>query len=225
MLDDSATQDVSRFARPIGKRIRTAREARGMSQAAFARKLEKRPATVCSWETGAASPSIETLLDVAQALECSAYYLLGGLGGPGKVNSPLDTANDLEAPVTAAEWLKQSTPEAGQMVVAMFKATTGDRYCPVPDDAMAPILQSGDIVIYRNISNIDVAPGNLVVVHNSKTGKHYIRQYKQIFDASRPGATYELIAHNTLFASEHEAPHLQLLGVVLQLACHMFRAT
>ncbi len=60
----------------IGRRIRTARTARGLTQAALAEAVAVEEPTIRALESGRRGPSIETLLSLARALDLHAGVLL-----------------------------------------------------------------------------------------------------------------------------------------------------
>ena len=60
----------------IGDRIRTAREARGLTQPELAKRLETHQGTVSAWELGKNQISIITLVQLANVLGVTPDYLL-----------------------------------------------------------------------------------------------------------------------------------------------------
>lgn len=61
---------------PIGKRIRLIRKRRGITQSQLAELIDKSPVYVSYLENGAKMPSLETLIDIINALETSADEIL-----------------------------------------------------------------------------------------------------------------------------------------------------
>ena len=59
------------------KRLRSAREERGLSQGDLAKKTGLQPAAISHFETGQRSPSFENLQKLSDALNVSIDYLLG----------------------------------------------------------------------------------------------------------------------------------------------------
>lgn len=63
----------------IGKRIQEVRKARGLSQAELAQLCDLTPKYISHLETGTRAPRLETLIVLANALNCDANTLLGDL--------------------------------------------------------------------------------------------------------------------------------------------------
>ena len=59
----------------VGNRIRERRIALGLSQRAFAKKLDIDPTTVYAWEKGIAEPRVFTALCLAKALDTTVEEL------------------------------------------------------------------------------------------------------------------------------------------------------
>jgi transcriptional regulator with XRE-family HTH domain len=66
----------------IGVRVRAAREAKGLSQAALGRLINRTRSLVNQWERGTSAPSVEDLGLVAAVLEVPLEHLASGEGGP-----------------------------------------------------------------------------------------------------------------------------------------------
>ena len=67
----------NRLSNAFPDRLRTAREARGMSQGKLAEKAGLQPSAVSHFETGTRKPSFDNLRRLADALRVSTDYLLG----------------------------------------------------------------------------------------------------------------------------------------------------
>lgn len=57
--------------------IKKMREEKGLSQRRLADKVGVTPAAVYQWETGRAVPTLDNLVSLADALECSTDAVLG----------------------------------------------------------------------------------------------------------------------------------------------------
>lgn len=66
----------SRSAAVVGRRIRAAREARGLTQADLATALSRTPTSVSYWEGGQRSPGLEDVVEIARVLGIDAATLL-----------------------------------------------------------------------------------------------------------------------------------------------------
>jgi transcriptional regulator with XRE-family HTH domain len=62
----------------LGDRIRVAREQLGITQSELARRVKVRPQTVNQWESGAKSPSRDSITEIVSATGKSASWLLYG---------------------------------------------------------------------------------------------------------------------------------------------------
>ena len=67
----------------LGARIAALRRDAGLSQSQLAAILKISPSTMGMYEQGRREPSVQTLVDLAKALDVSTDYLLTGLPGPG----------------------------------------------------------------------------------------------------------------------------------------------
>ena len=61
----------------IGQRVKEARKKKHLSQADLAEAVEKSTSYISYMETGLKCMSLETLVDIANALDVSADYILG----------------------------------------------------------------------------------------------------------------------------------------------------
>ena len=69
-MTDSATVSS------LGERLKTARKEAGFTIASLARKLDVDPRTVAGWQSGRSTPTVERLLEIAQALDKPPSYFL-----------------------------------------------------------------------------------------------------------------------------------------------------
>ncbi len=60
----------------LGKKIKLARVEKDLSQEQLAELIEAKQKSISRYETGAAVPSLETLMKIARNLEKSAGYFL-----------------------------------------------------------------------------------------------------------------------------------------------------
>lgn len=61
----------------IGERIKKERIRRGLSQQQLGDMLNVSKVSICGYETGTRTPTMETFLDIIKALELNPDYLLG----------------------------------------------------------------------------------------------------------------------------------------------------
>ncbi|MBR6315499.1 MAG: helix-turn-helix transcriptional regulator [Lachnospiraceae bacterium] len=62
----------------IGARIRERRNSVGVTQSYVAQKIDVEPSHVCNIECGRAKPSLELIVQIANALDCTVDYFLAG---------------------------------------------------------------------------------------------------------------------------------------------------
>ena len=67
-------------AKKLGKKIKLARIELDLTQAQLARKINARQKSISRYETGAALPSLETLVKIARALKKPTGHFLGEEG-------------------------------------------------------------------------------------------------------------------------------------------------
>lgn len=79
----------------VGKRIRLARESVGLTQEKLAETIGVSRTAISRWESGEIDPTIEHLIDLAQALNVSADYLLGIGSKAGMLDMLMDMASTL----------------------------------------------------------------------------------------------------------------------------------
>lgn len=65
--------------RELGQRIRERRDALGLTQEALAHQADLHRTYIASLETGQRNPSLETVVNLAVALEIPLAHLVGGL--------------------------------------------------------------------------------------------------------------------------------------------------
>ena len=61
----------------LGKRLRSVRRSKGITQAELAKAIGRSTAFVGHIERGSRKMSLETMAEIVEALDCSADYLLG----------------------------------------------------------------------------------------------------------------------------------------------------
>ena len=61
----------------LGKRLKELRENAGLTQRELGEKVNVTKVSICCYEKGARSPSLDTLIDLANVFNVNADYLLG----------------------------------------------------------------------------------------------------------------------------------------------------
>ncbi len=145
----------------IGDRIRDAREASGLLQAALARKLHVTPRTIQRWEKGEQIPDADKILKIAHLAHIQSQWLLTG---DGAMYAPEGDIDDHRAEVNLRRVglvkvpLLASVP--GGQPALIFHPDFVERYVVIDDvkdpsaiglvvrgQSMAPKLEEGDIII------------------------------------------------------------------------------
>ena len=82
--------------KPIGERIKTARENKGYKQSDLAEKIDKGNQSISDLERGVTGLSVSTLMDICTFLEVDADYILFG-----KIaNNDTNPINEIMKPLT-----------------------------------------------------------------------------------------------------------------------------
>ena len=77
----------------LGDRIRIAREARGITQKALARRLDVEQGHVWKWEHGVRTPRMLRLIIIADMLDVSLDYLIRGIEEGSGLEGQLKSSN------------------------------------------------------------------------------------------------------------------------------------
>ncbi len=106
----------------IGRNLRAARQARGLTQAALAELVSKSVETVSNLERGNLSPSLDTLVALADAVGVAPAALLAGVGAD-HGDGPLAGAD--ASVLTDCEFCElagQIDPESAAHLLALARA-------------------------------------------------------------------------------------------------------
>ena len=96
----------------IGQRVKEARKKKHLSQADLAEAVEKSTSYISYMETGLKCMSLETLVDVANALDVSADYILADC-----INTHENVCEN-----EFAEQIKECTLYESRIIIDMVKA-------------------------------------------------------------------------------------------------------
>ena len=61
----------------LNKRLKEARKANGLTQEALGKEIGVTKVSICCYENGTRTPTLDTLIDLANALNVEITYLLG----------------------------------------------------------------------------------------------------------------------------------------------------
>jgi len=61
----------------LNKRLKEARKAKGMTQETLGKEIGVTKVSICCYENGTRTPTLDTLIDLANALNVEITYLLG----------------------------------------------------------------------------------------------------------------------------------------------------
>lgn len=100
----------------LGRRLRKAREVKGLTQLEAGRLLDISNANLSAYELGKREPDYEILLRVAELYGCTTDYLLGRIDDPhGRYIEPFSGGRE-SAEATKRD-LRESNPEQDDLVV------------------------------------------------------------------------------------------------------------
>lgn len=95
---DTALSDYTDETSTFGDRLTTAREAQGLDQATFARRLGIKVQTLRNWEEDRSEPRANRLQMIAGMLNVSMVWLMSGQGD---LPAALEPETDLDAGIEA----------------------------------------------------------------------------------------------------------------------------
>lgn len=148
------------------ERLKEARKAKGLSQAAAAKKLFISQPAYARYESGTATPSPETLSRIADLFGVTVDFLLERE----KEIDDIDIGETLMMPVTAsiragfdglAEEYENELAEIPARMLRGYKRNEV-RVIRVKGNSMYPQLCNGDLVVIHDQSSVD--PGDIAVV-------------------------------------------------------------
>jgi transcriptional regulator with XRE-family HTH domain len=103
----------------IGRRIAGRRVYLGISQEELAARIESSQKQISRYETDSNSPSAETIVGIAEALETTTDYLLGRIDDPAR---PFRSTSDLDdGERQLLEIYRQKTPEKRRQLVEVAR--------------------------------------------------------------------------------------------------------
>jgi len=112
------SEDTATF----GDRLAAAREAAGLSQAAFASKLGVKPVTMTSWENDLKEPRANRLQMMSGILGVSMSWLLTGAGdGPDAPDEANDLSDDVLDLLAEMRALRSQIAQSGEKLGRLEK--------------------------------------------------------------------------------------------------------
>lgn len=140
-----------------GATIKGLREARGLTQAELAGKIDVSSKTVSKWETGKGLPDISLLEPLSAALGVSVMELLSG----GAVTNRNKSANLLRGRFYVCPVCGNVIRATGEAVISCCGITLPALEAEAADEAHTPVLEPVEDETY-------------VVLHHPMTKSHYI---------------------------------------------------
>ena len=140
-----------------GAVIRQLREARGLTQALLAEKIDVSSKTVSKWETGKGMPDISLLEPLSAALGVSVMELLSG----GAITNRNQSANLLRSRFYVCPVCGNVIHAMGESVISCCGITLPVLEAEATDEAHTPVLEPVEDETY-------------VVLHHPMTKTHYI---------------------------------------------------
>ena len=153
----------------LGKEIQKLRRSRGLSQEKLAEQMEVSRQAISKWESGAAVPEVEKLIQLARLFEVSVDRLLGL--EPSEQEAPPDALPGAAAPGSLPnEMPAGATPPPGVtgeqfrvlegMVADLAREIPGAVYCPTLEqvtEKLKELAQPGDLILTVGAGNIYTA--------------------------------------------------------------------
>jgi len=200
----------------FGDNLKKARTSRQLSQAALARMLSVSQQTVGSWEVSRASPTPETIVQIAKVLGVSANFLLGTAPGFAQGQNPV-----LRIPVLGH--IPAGIPiEAIEDVLDYEEApldwTAGGREyfaLKIKGDSMSPEYLDGDVVIFLVAQDCESGNDCAVIINgDDATFKKVIKHMDGIVLQPINSGSY-----NPAFYSNAEISHLpvRIIGIAEEI--------
>ena len=140
-----------------GATIKSIREARGLTQAELAGKIDVSSKTVSKWETGKGLPDISLLEPLSAALGVSVMELMSG----GAVTNRNKSANLLRGRFYVCPVCGNVIRATGEAVISCCGITLPALEAEAADEAHTPVLEPVEDETY-------------VVLHHPMTKSHYI---------------------------------------------------
>lgn len=159
-----------------GKRIRTARENKGLSQARFAELVRASTSAVSSWETDRTKPKPKYKADIARVLGISLTYLEFGEDGEEYIYETADIPTEprsdfIQADMIAVQGYVGATPmfipsddDLGEYVPRPSEGGDDVKAVRVWGDSMAPYYPAGSTLFFTTSStNIAAFVGDIAI--------------------------------------------------------------
>jgi repressor LexA len=139
----------------IGKRIKTLRLRKPMTQAFLANEVDVEKRTIINYEKGNTEPTLEMIEKIARVLEVSPDYIR--YGKPTSTRIPVYGKVSAGIPLDAIEDIIdfEEIPEHWENSYEYFALK-------VSGDSMEPRMYSGDVIIVRKQS--DINSGDIAVI-------------------------------------------------------------
>lgn len=179
----------------VGRRIRAAREAKGISGAELARRIGVSKNAVSKWETDKNVPSHDLIAKLGKALDVPALSL-SPYGG-NSVTPVLESSPTIYVPVL--EWAEIDDWAGGvldmranqnreylQADIATSRSTIALR---INDESMTPDFRVNDEILID--PEMEPDEGDCILVKMERTGQELFRHY-----VPRRNGAYDLLAEN-----------------------------
>lgn len=199
----------------LGKRIKQAREAKGISQAKLGAAAVPNPVTpqsVLKWEQGRSAPNTRTLDAIAQLTGVSLKWLLYGVedsaeAGQGGEEPQVGRVVDMVDFDSVGRYLSGDKTVAKGKVRTSFPCSANSLQTYVDNDANHPVLQVGySVIVDRDRTP---KPGKFCLALHD--GEPVIRRY-------RPRSTHvELVPENQDWPTI-EVDFSEIIGAVTEIA-------
>lgn len=193
----------------LQERLRTLRKEAKLSQRALAAKVGMSQQALAKYEAGDATPNPERLRQLAQVLQVSVDYLLGGeqreIGSP---TVPVLGQVAAGVPIEAIEDIEGEVPLSEDMTDGNYFALR------IHGHSMEPRMREGDIVIVRQQPDIENGQVAVVMVGNESATCKKISLSKDGITLISTNPAYDPMFFS---GSEVEQLPVRILGRVVEL--------
>ena len=192
-------------------RIKSIRTELGIKQIDLAQRLNIRQNTLSNWETGKSEPDSAMLKKLAQELETTVDYLVGG-PPPGKISGVrIPVLGDVAAGIP----IEAITDIVDYEEIDAALARTGDFFgLRIKGASMEPRMREGDVVIVRQQDTADTGDTVVVMVNGDSATVKKIKYGPDGITLLPTNPAFDPLFYS---AAEVESLPVRVIGRVVEL--------
>ena len=192
-------------------RIKSIRTELGIKQIDLAQRLNIRQNTLSNWETGKSEPDSAMLKKLAQELETTVDYLVGG-PPPGKISGVrIPVLGDVAAGIP----IEAVTDIVDYEEIDAALARTGEFFgLRIKGASMEPRMREGDVVIVRRQDTADTGDTVVVLVNGDSATVKKIKYGPDGITLLPTNPTFDPLFYS---AAEVEQLPVRVIGRVVEL--------